>query len=114
MAKNMQRMTSKIGKGYRVTLPEAVRQALGVGVGDHITWIIEEGSVTVQKSVIIKCPYCGYEAPLENFTPLREPWRFRFYTVWRLKCPNCGRAFNYYRGRAPSGKLVEYTAKGRG
>lgn len=113
VAEIMPRITTKIGKGYRVTLPEAVRAALSLRVGDYVTWVVEEGSVEVMKATVIKCPHCGFEAPLEDFKLVRKPWKFRFYTVRRLQCPSCGRIFNYYSGRAPSGKLVEYVTKGR-
>ncbi|GEM_PF-1321223 len=109
----MPRITTKVGKGYRVTLPERVREALSVGVGDYVTWVVEEGAVEVVKAATIKCPYCGFEAPLEDFKLVRKPWKFRFYTVRRLQCPRCGKVFNYYSGKAPSGKLVEYVTKGR-
>ncbi len=112
-AQNMPRITTKIGKGYRVTLPEPAREALGVRVGDYLTWIVEEGTVEVVRATVIKCPHCGFEAPLEDFGLVRKPWRFRFYTVRRLQCPNCGKVFNYYSGKAPSGKVVEYVTRGR-
>ena len=113
MAQIMPRITTKIGKGYRVTIPEAARAVLGVGAGDYLTWVIKEGVVEVMKAAVIKCPYCGYEAPLEEFRLVRKPWKFRFYTVRRLQCPKCGRIFNYYSGKAPSGKVVEYVVKGK-
>lgn len=109
----MQRVTTKIGKGFRVTIPEAVRSELGIGAGDYVTWIIEKGTIKVMKAAVIKCPYCGFEAPIEEFRLVRRPWKFRFYTVRRLQCPKCERIFNYYSGKAPSGKYVEYVTKGR-
>ncbi len=113
MAQAMQHATSKIGKDFRITLPKAVRDVLKVEPGDYLTWTIDDSLVSVRKSIIVRCPYCGCESPLANFTPIRKPWKFRFYIVRRLKCPTCGEVFNYYRGKAPSGKVIEYTTRKR-
>lgn len=56
----------------------------------------------------MKCPFCGYEGPEENFKLLREPWKFRFYTVKRLQCPKCKGIFNYYSGVTAEGKKSEF------
>ena len=57
----------------------------------------------------LRCPLCGHEGP---FTELRPPWRFRFYEVRMLKCPNCRGVFNYYRGLSPrSGRVSEFTIR---
>jgi len=60
---------------------------------------------------MVKCPYCGYEAGVDDFKLLREPWRFRFYTVGVLECPKCRGAFNYYRGVSPGGEVSEYVIR---
>ncbi|MCY0868417.1 MAG: hypothetical protein OWQ48_04210 [Desulfurococcus sp.] len=59
----------------------------------------------------VKCPFCGYTGELSSFKQLREPWRFRFYTVVRLECPKCHNIFNYYHGVSPRGKTSEFTVK---
>jgi uncharacterized C2H2 Zn-finger protein len=61
---------------------------------------------------MVKCPYCGYEAEVPQFKLLREPWKFRFYTVKMLECPRCHGVFNYYHGVSPrSGKVSEFTIR---
>ncbi|MGC9012691.1 hypothetical protein WLZ34_01570 [Thermogladius sp. KZ2Tp1] len=60
---------------------------------------------------MVKCPYCGYEADVSAFKLLREPWRFRFYTVMRLECPRCHKVFNYYSGVSPKGKKSEFVVR---
>ncbi|MEM4571027.1 MAG: hypothetical protein QXE66_06950 [Desulfurococcaceae archaeon] len=53
---------------------------------------------------VVKCPFCGFEAGVDSFKQLREPWRFRFYEVKmfeRLKVQN---VFNYYEGTSPRSK----------
>ena len=61
---------------------------------------------------VVKCPYCGFEADVNSFKLLREPWRFRFYTVRMLECPRCHKVFNYYFGISPrSGKRSEYVIR---
>lgn len=37
---------------------------------------------------VVKCPFCGYEAYVNCFKLLREPWRYWFYEVKRLECPS--------------------------
>lgn len=61
----------------------------------------------------MKCPFCGYEGSEESFKLLREPWRFRFYTVKRLQCPKCGGIFNYYSGVTAEGKKSEFLIRVR-
>jgi len=60
---------------------------------------------------MIKCPFCGYEADVSEFKLLKEPWKFRFYTVKMLECPRCHNVFNYYSGISPRGKRSEYVIK---
>jgi len=57
---------------------------------------------------MVKCPYCGYEG---EFKELREPWKFRFYTVKMLQCPKCNNIFNHYSGISPRGKRSEFVIK---
>lgn len=61
---------------------------------------------------MVRCPYCGYEANEQSFEILREPWKFRFYTVKMLKCSKCHGVFNYYYGVSPrTGKLSKFVIK---
>jgi len=56
----------------------------------------------------IKCPYCGFEG---GFKALKT-WKFRFYDVERLVCPNCKGVFNHYYGVNPSsGKRSEFVIR---
>ena len=58
---------------------------------------------------MVKCSFCGYEADVSEFKLLREPWKFRFYTVKMLECPRCHNIFNYYTGKSPrTGRLSEF------
>lgn len=60
---------------------------------------------------MIHCPYCNYEGSKEKFSLLRDPWKFRFYRVMRLKCPKCGGIFNYYTGTSARGKLSMFVVR---
>jgi len=60
---------------------------------------------------MVKCPYCGYEAKVENFRLIKPPWKFRFYEVKSLECPRCNGIFNYYSGISPKGRKVEFTIR---
>jgi len=60
---------------------------------------------------VVECPYCGFEADVDSFKLLREPWKFRFYTVRMLECPRCHKVFNYYYGISPRGKKSEYVIR---
>lgn len=60
---------------------------------------------------MIRCPYCGYESDASGFKLLRDPWKYRFYTVKMLECPKCNNVFNYYYGVSQYGKKVEYVIK---
>jgi len=60
---------------------------------------------------MVKCPFCGYEADVSKFKLLKEPWKFRFYTVKMLECPKCHKVFNYYYGVSPKGKVSEYVIR---
>ena len=59
---------------------------------------------------MVKCPYCGYEGKFEE---VREPWKFRFYTVKTLQCPKCkcNSIFNHYLGASPRGKKSEFVIR---
>lgn len=52
----------------------------------------------------MKCPFCGHSNQLEAV----KEWRFRFYTVRRIKCPKCGGIFNYYSGTTSTGRFSEF------
>ena len=52
----------------------------------------------------IKCPYCGFEGEFK----VLKTWKFRFYDVERLECPNCKGIFNHYYGASPRGKKSEF------
>ncbi|MEM0172858.1 MAG: hypothetical protein QXV57_09905 [Thermoproteota archaeon] len=58
---------------------------------------------------MVKCPFCGFESGLEGFKQLRDPWKYRFYTVRRLECPECKKDFRYYEGISPMGKHSSFT-----
>lgn len=60
---------------------------------------------------MVKCPHCGFESIENNFKLLRNPWRFRFYTVKKYECPRCLGVFQYYSGVSPSGREVEFTIR---
>jgi len=67
---------------------------------------------------MVKCPFCNYEADVSEFKPLREPWKFSFYTVKMLECPKCHNVFNYYYGASPrddniSEFIIKVKPKGR-
>ena len=36
----------------QVTIPKNIRQALGINIGDRVTFIVEDGTVTVMNSAI--------------------------------------------------------------
>ncbi len=60
---------------------------------------------------VVKCPFCGYESVLEDFK-IQKEWRFRFYKVYRLKCPKCKGIFNYYYGVSPkTGEKKSFTVR---
>lgn len=54
-----------------------------------------------------RCPHCGYEGNFE----LLKTWKFRFYDVKMLACPNCNGVFNYYYGVSPKGRRSEFVIK---
>jgi len=59
----------------------------------------------------IKCPHCGYPGEVNIFSKIKS-WRFRFYDVAMLKCPQCRRVFNYYKGISPrKDTLLEFYVK---
>ncbi len=62
---------------------------------------------------MVKCPYCGYEADESMFKLLRDPWRFRFYTVKMLQCSKCNGVFNYYCGVSSRGRKSEFVIRVR-
>lgn len=53
---------------------------------------------------MVSCPYCGFEGRLR----LIKTWRYRFYDVRMISCPNCRGVFNYYSGVSPTGKKSEF------
>ena len=105
---------TRVGRNYRTTVPREVRKLLGLGRGDAIEWVFEDGRVVVRKKAdTVKCPFCGHEAGASEFKLLRGPWRYRMHDVRRLVCPRCGGVFNHYRGVTSRGKVVEFTVKVR-
>ena len=54
-----------------------------------------------------KCPYCGFEGEFK----VLKTWRFRFYEVKRLECPNCHGVFNHYQGVSPRGRKSEFVIR---
>jgi len=63
--------------------------------------------------MMVRCPFCGYEANVSEFKLLRNPWRFRFYEVKMLECPKCHNIFNYYFGISSRGKKSEFVIRVR-
>lgn len=59
----------------------------------------------------IKCPFCSFESNEGSFKLLREPWKFRFYTVKRLECPRCRGIFNLYSGVSSKEKASTFVIK---
>lgn len=57
---------------------------------------------------MVKCPYCGFESIENDFKLLRNPWRFRFYTVKRFECPKCHGVFQHYSGISSRGRKSEF------
>ncbi len=41
---------TKIGRGYRTTVPREVRKLLGINEGEEIEWVFEDGRVIVRRS----------------------------------------------------------------
>jgi len=60
---------------------------------------------------MVKCPYCGYEANLNEFKLLRNPWKYGVFTVRRLECPKCHKIFHHYFGITSAGKEVMFSIK---
>jgi transposase len=59
---------------------------------------------------MVRCPYCGFEKKFEAL----KTWKFKFYDVKRLECPNCKGVFNYYNGVSPrSGKRSEFVIRSK-
>jgi len=101
---------TKIGRGYRTTVPREVRKLLGIGESDEVEWIFEDGKVIIRKGAMgmaTRCPYCGFEGELR----LIKTWRYRFYDVKMFSCPNCRGVFNYYSGVSPTGKRSEFVVR---
>jgi len=60
---------------------------------------------------MVKCPFCRYTDDLSKFTLLRDPWKYRFYDVYYLKCPKCDGQFYYFTGIGRFGKHHEFTMR---
>jgi AbrB family looped-hinge helix DNA binding protein len=43
-------LRSKLGDSGRTTIPQAVRSALGIGSGDELDYLLEDGRVILRKS----------------------------------------------------------------
>ena len=43
---------AKVMSKGQVTIPKNIRQALGINIGDRVTFIVEDGTVTVMNSAI--------------------------------------------------------------
>ena len=59
---------------------------------------------------MVRCPYCNFEGEFK----VLKTWKFRFYNVTRLRCPNCKGFFNYYNGISPKdGRILEFVIRTR-
>ena len=63
-------------------------------------------SLETQPRVRIRCPHCGHEDRLNRLSILNT-WRYRWWNVYYLKCPVCGRKFKFYID--PSRKRKSFT-----
>jgi antitoxin PrlF len=63
-------ITSKLTSKAQTTLPQAVRSALGVGPGDEVAYVIEDGKVS-----LLKAP-----AKLRRGMPFEDP--FACFREW--------------------------------
>lgn len=67
-----------------------------------------------ERWVMVKCPFCGYEADASKLKPLRSPWKFRFYEVKMYECPRCHNVFNHYFGVSPrTNRASEFVIRAR-
>jgi len=41
--------STKVGRKFRTTVPREVRKILGLGEGDEVEWVFEDGRVFVRK-----------------------------------------------------------------
>ncbi len=60
---------------------------------------------------MVKCPYCGFSGDIGKFEIARGSWRFRFYEVHYIVCPNCRGRFYFFTGRSPMGKRYEFVMR---
>lgn len=103
---------TKLGRYYSTTMPREVRRILGLGSGDGIEWILDDAGIIVRRSGgMVRCHFCGYEAPVEGLRLMREPRRYSFYEVRSLECPKCGGVFFYYYGVSPRGRVSTFTIR---
>jgi len=56
---------------------------------------------------MVKCPRCGFEGEFKQL----KTWRFRFYDVRMLECPNCNSVFNHYYGVSSAGRASSFTIR---
>jgi AbrB family looped-hinge helix DNA binding protein len=50
-------LVSKVTQKYQATIPQAVREKLGIQQGDRITFEIEEGQVVIKKVIPVDWEY---------------------------------------------------------
>ena len=64
-------ITSKLTSRSQTTIPRAVRRALGVGAGDDIAYVIDEGQVVLTRATPSRARSAlPFEDPFEAF----EEW----------------------------------------
>jgi antitoxin PrlF len=67
-------ITSKLTSKAQTTVPQAVRNALGVQPGDEIAYVIESGHVTLTKAAPRKArPGAALEDPFATFGEWDSP-----------------------------------------
>lgn len=59
---------SRLTTKAQTTIPQAVRVALGVGVGDELVYIIEDNKVTLAKAPTRPRPALRVDDPFQSFS----------------------------------------------
>ncbi len=40
---------TRVGKGYRTTVPREIRKILGIGLGNDIDWFFDNGKIIIRR-----------------------------------------------------------------